>query len=174
MTRKYSSEYKNLQPYVVEDIRKVVGAVGGSATGGSGMQVHTLSGPYHSGELAQSQASWAATKVELSNHAALPDVHHAKLHAITDALLGAAAYPSTSVGGQTERCHVAAAGTQNLDCSDQGPIATPASTSMGWSFSSSSAASNQIICALKPAAAGGVSSPYYLSYYSRLVTGVID
>lgn len=85
MTRKYSGEYKKYQPYVVEDIRKVVGAVGGSATGGSGMQVHTLSGPYHSGELAQSQASWAATKVELSNHAALPDVHHAKLHAITDA-----------------------------------------------------------------------------------------
>ena len=84
MTRKYSSEYKQYQPYVVEDIRKVVGAVGGSATGGSGMQVHTLSGPYHSGELAQSQASWAATKVELSSHAALPDVHHAKLHAITD------------------------------------------------------------------------------------------
>jgi len=37
MTRKYSSEYKNLQPYVVEDIRKVVNAAsasgGGSATG---------------------------------------------------------------------------------------------------------------------------------------------
>jgi len=35
MTRKYSSEYKNLQPYVVEDIRKVVNAAGASS-GGSG------------------------------------------------------------------------------------------------------------------------------------------
>ena len=85
MARKYSSEYKNLQPYVVEDIRKVVNAVGAAGTGGGGMEVHALSGVYHSGELAQSQASWAATKVELSNHAALPDAHHAKLHAITDA-----------------------------------------------------------------------------------------
>jgi len=37
MARKYSSEYKNLQPYVVEDIRKVVnaaGTVGGSASTG--------------------------------------------------------------------------------------------------------------------------------------------
>ena len=86
MARKYSSEYKNLQPYVIEDVRKVVNAVGAAGSTGSGsMEVHALNGAYHSGELAQTQASWAATKVELSNHAALPDVHHAKLHAITDA-----------------------------------------------------------------------------------------
>ena len=86
MARKYSSEYKNLQPYVVEDIRKVVNAAGVS-TGGSGgsLEQHALDSWYHTGQLAQSQASWAATKVELSNHAALPDAHHAKLHGITDA-----------------------------------------------------------------------------------------
>ena len=33
MARKYSSEYKNLQPYVVEDIRKVVNAAGASGGG---------------------------------------------------------------------------------------------------------------------------------------------
>ncbi|TXH55989.1 MAG: hypothetical protein E6Q97_07490 [Desulfurellales bacterium] len=33
MARKYSSEYKNLQPYVVEDIRKVVTAAGASGGG---------------------------------------------------------------------------------------------------------------------------------------------
>ncbi len=83
MARKYSSEYKNLQPYVVEDIRKVVNAVGAAGGTGSGsLEVHALSGAYHSGELAQTQASWAATKVELSNHAALPDVHHARAHSI--------------------------------------------------------------------------------------------
>ena len=84
MARKYSSEYKNLQPYVIEDVRKVVNAVGAAGgTGGGSMEVHALNGAYHSGELAQSQASWAATKVELSNHAALPDVHHARAHSIT-------------------------------------------------------------------------------------------
>lgn len=35
MARKYSSEYKNLQPYVVEDIRKVVTAAGAGGGGGS-------------------------------------------------------------------------------------------------------------------------------------------
>jgi hypothetical protein len=33
MARRYSSEYKNLQPYVVEDIRKVVNAAGASGGG---------------------------------------------------------------------------------------------------------------------------------------------
>ena len=71
---------------MVEDIRKVVNAAGVS-TGGSGgsPEQHALDSWYHTGQLAQSQASWAATKVELSSHAALPDAHHAKLHAITDA-----------------------------------------------------------------------------------------
>lgn len=42
MARKYSSEYKNLQPYVVEDIRKVVTAAGagGGSTGVSGVTDH--------------------------------------------------------------------------------------------------------------------------------------
>ena len=87
MARKYSSEYKALQPYVVEDARKVANAVlagAASGGGGGGMVAHTIYGPYHTGELLQSQASWAATKAELSNHAALPDVHHAKSHGITD------------------------------------------------------------------------------------------
>jgi hypothetical protein len=87
MARKYSSEYKNLQPYVVEDIRKVVTAAGagGGSTGGGALEQHGLNSWYHTGELAQSQASWAATKVALSGHAADINAHHAKLHAITDA-----------------------------------------------------------------------------------------
>lgn len=87
MARKYSSEYKNLQPYVVEDIRKVVTAAGagGGNAGGSALEQHGLNSWYHTGELAQSQASWAATKLALSSHAADPNAHHAKLHAITDA-----------------------------------------------------------------------------------------
>ena len=87
MARRYSSEYKALQPYVVEDARKVAHAVlagAASGGGGGGLVAHTIYGSYHTGELLQSQASWAATKAELSNHAALPDVHHAKLHGITD------------------------------------------------------------------------------------------
>lgn len=87
MTRRYSAEYKNLQPYVVEDIRKIIDAVVISGGGGGGtVPQHALADlAKHSGELAQTQAPWSATKVELSNHAALPDVHHAKLHNLTDA-----------------------------------------------------------------------------------------
>ena len=87
MTRTYSAEYKRLQPYVVEEIRKVVNAlgVGGSGTGSGTVAKHAIAGDRHTGELAQTRAPWAATKVELSNHAALPDAHHAKLHGITDA-----------------------------------------------------------------------------------------
>lgn len=82
MPRKYSSEYKALQPYVVEDIRKVVNASSAAGTAGGTLEQHALNSWYHTGELAQTQASWAATKIELSNHAALPDVHHARSHSI--------------------------------------------------------------------------------------------
>lgn len=87
MPRTYSGEYKRLQPYVIEEIRKVVNALGlgGSGTGSGTVAKHAIAGDRHTGEIAQTQASWAATKVELSNHAALPDVHHAKVHGITDA-----------------------------------------------------------------------------------------
>ena len=87
MPRTYSAEYKRLQPYIIEDIRKVANAIGlaGSGTGSGTVAKHAIAGDRHTGELAQTQAPWAATKVELSNHAALPDVHHAKLHGITDA-----------------------------------------------------------------------------------------
>ena len=87
MPRTYSAEYKRLQPYIVEEIRKVVNAVGaaGSGTGSGTVAKHAIAGDRHTGELAQTQAPWSATKVELANHAALPDAHHAKLHAITDA-----------------------------------------------------------------------------------------
>lgn len=87
MPRTYSAEYKRLQPYVIEEIRKVVNAlgVGGSSTASGTVAKHALAGDRHTGELAQTQAPWSATKVELANHAALPDVHHAKLHGIIDA-----------------------------------------------------------------------------------------
>lgn len=87
MPRTYSGEYKRLQPYVIEEIRKVVNALGlgGSGTGSGTVAKHAIAGDRHTGELAQTQAPWASTKVELSNHAALPDAHHAKLHGITDA-----------------------------------------------------------------------------------------
>ena len=87
MPRTYSAEYKRLQPYIIEEIRKVVTALGlaGSSSGSGTVARHGIASDRHTGELAQTQAPWAATKVELSNHAALPDVHHAKLHGITDA-----------------------------------------------------------------------------------------
>ena len=40
MARRYSSEYKNLQPYVVEDIRKVVNAAGAAGGGTVGVTDH--------------------------------------------------------------------------------------------------------------------------------------
>ncbi len=63
---------------------------------------------------------------------------------------------STSVGSQTERSHIY--GTNiGLEVSTRGPIATPASESAGWTFTNPGAATNQIICALKPAVAATVN-----------------
>lgn len=45
---------RNLQPYVVEDIRKVVNATGAAGTSGGTLEQHGLNSWYHTGELAQS------------------------------------------------------------------------------------------------------------------------
>ena len=63
---------------------------------------------------------------------------------------------SPSVGGQTERSHVYSF-IVGLDTSTRGPIATPASSSAGWTFTDPGAATSQIIYAVKPSAAGIVT-----------------
>ena len=70
--------YQALRPLILRD----VAAVAAPAAAGGGMAAHALNGPFHSGSLAEGQAPWAATKVELVAHAALPDVHHPRSHAI--------------------------------------------------------------------------------------------
>ena len=58
MTRRNSSDYKALQPYIVEEIRRVVGGGGTrTTTGGGGLEAHALSNTsLHTGTLADSQA----------------------------------------------------------------------------------------------------------------------
>ena len=65
--------YQALRPLILRD----VAAAAAPAAAGGGMAAHALNGAYHTGSLAEGQAPWAATKVELVAHAALPDVHHA-------------------------------------------------------------------------------------------------
>jgi hypothetical protein len=65
--------YQALRPLILRD----VAAAATPATAGGGMEVHSLSGAYHTGTLIEGQAPWASTKGELVAHAALPDVHHA-------------------------------------------------------------------------------------------------
>ena len=129
MPRTYSAEYKRLQPYIIEDIRKVANAIGlaGSGTGSGTVAKHAIAGDRHTGELAQTQAPWAATKVELSNHAALPDVHHAKLHGITDAA------NHSATGAQYQIVGLTAVNTLGLLT----PSATPAANAVVKTDSSS-------------------------------------
>lgn len=85
--RRYSSDYKALQPFVREDIRSIVNAagLGGGATGGGGgvLAAHALSDTsIHTGQLAQGQATWAVTDAEFLAHAADPDAHHPRAHVL--------------------------------------------------------------------------------------------
>lgn len=76
--------YQALRPLLLRDV--AIAASGSRASSG-GMETHALSSPWHTGQLAESQAPWAATKNEwataLTTHAALPDVHHAAVTAGT-------------------------------------------------------------------------------------------
>ena len=69
---------QNLRPFWLRDVAGVVGVAAGA---GAALTAHALDSPWHTGQLAESQALWASTKAELAAHALLPDVHHAQVHA---------------------------------------------------------------------------------------------
>lgn len=76
--------YQALRPLLLRDV--AIAASGSRASSG-GMTAHALNSNWHTGQLAETQAPWAATKNEwataLATHAALPDVHHAAVTAGT-------------------------------------------------------------------------------------------
>lgn len=76
--------YQALRPLLLRDV--AIAASGSRASSG-GMETHALSSNWHTGQLAETQAPWAATKNEwataLATHAALVDVHHAAVTAGT-------------------------------------------------------------------------------------------
>lgn len=78
-----SEVYQKIKPFIARDFKPTTVT---QAVGSGGLPAHALSGPYHTGSLARSQAPWVATDISaaIASHAALPDVHHAKQHSITN------------------------------------------------------------------------------------------
>jgi len=71
--------WQRLKPFAVRDL----GVSQDSASNtSSGLVSHSLSGPYHSGQLAESQATWAVTDSEFVAHTSNPNVHHFRSHSI--------------------------------------------------------------------------------------------
>ncbi|MGL4648555.1 MAG: hypothetical protein ACRC1H_04040, partial [Caldilineaceae bacterium] len=64
------------KPYIVPWLAQG----GGTVASAGGMSAHALNGPYHTGQIAQAQATWAATVTSLNTHMANADAHHARLH----------------------------------------------------------------------------------------------
>lgn len=77
--------YRQLKALIAQDFGGGATGVGATSATSGGMEKHDLSGPWHSGQLAQSQAQWAASQAQLAAHAANINAHHAKLHALSDA-----------------------------------------------------------------------------------------
>lgn len=72
--------WQKIKPHAVRDLG---GGGNSSATTTPGaLTPHALSGPYHTGILAESQAPWAVTDSEFGAHAINPNAHHARLHDI--------------------------------------------------------------------------------------------
>ena len=64
MPSRFSTDYRNLRPYVLEDVRSIVSAASVSTGGGSAaaLTAHRLNDTtYHIGQLDPSQATWALT-----------------------------------------------------------------------------------------------------------------
>jgi hypothetical protein len=118
--------YQALRPLILRELA----TAGGATAANGGMETHDLAGPYHTGTLLESQAPWAASKVEwqaaLATHAALPDVHHAQAHVLaTNAGLGADHTISGAAAGHVLRASSAtAAAFAQLAHSDLSAIGT--------------------------------------------------
>jgi hypothetical protein len=93
MSDTISSLAQKLRPYWLRDATGGGGVVSG---GGGAMSAHALNGPYHTGELDESQAPWAVTDTEFAIHAANPDAHHARQHVLAT---GTALGPDHTISG---------------------------------------------------------------------------
>ena len=75
-----------LEPHIIRMLQsnKITFSNGG---GTGGMEQHALYGPYHTGQLDESQALWVDSKItnKIADHTAQVDAHHAKVHSILDA-----------------------------------------------------------------------------------------
>ena len=72
----YRELAQKLKPYIAPWI-VAQGNSQAASSAVSGMSAHALSGAYHTGTLAQSQAPWAVTDDEFAVHTGNPDAHHA-------------------------------------------------------------------------------------------------
>ena len=72
----YRELAQKLKPYIAPWI-VAQGNSQAASSAVSGMSAHALSGAYHTGTLAQSQAPWAVTDDEFAVHTSNPDAHHA-------------------------------------------------------------------------------------------------
>ena len=94
-----------LKPYIIRWIEEAGLRTGSTATAGSGIAAHDIGGSYHTGTLRTAQAPWALLTdgtrnltgnlgvdagitvdgVDISDHVADPDAHHARSHSIISA-----------------------------------------------------------------------------------------
>ena len=62
MPSRFSTDYRNLRPYVLEDVRAIVSAGASSGSNAAALTAHRLNDTtYHIGQLDPSQATWALT-----------------------------------------------------------------------------------------------------------------
>ena len=75
-----------LEPHIVRLIQSNKITVAADSGGTGAMELHSLYGPYHTGQLDESQALWVGTKItaRIADHAAEADVHHPRLHGMLD------------------------------------------------------------------------------------------
>ena len=74
---RYSQTAAKLLPHLLQEMSQVEPIIIAAAGGGGSLAVHDLSGAYHTGTLATSQAPWAVTTTAFGVHEANPDAHHA-------------------------------------------------------------------------------------------------
>jgi hypothetical protein len=137
--QRYSSDYKVLEPFIVETVRRIVTgrlSVSGGG-GGGGIASHALNDTsIHTGQLAQAQAPWAVTDTEFAIHAANPDAHHARQHVLAT---GTALGPDHTISGAVAG-HVLKATASNAARMAQLMVPELGATGASWDVAALTAA----------------------------------
>ena len=158
---RYSQTAAKLLPHLLQELSQVEPIIIAAAGGGGSLAVHDLSGAYHTGTLATSQAPWAVTTTAFGVHEANTEAHHATATAGTGiSVTGQQISLASTVAGAglTHSSGILAVGAGNglTVAADSVALTTPGTLAVSSSNNAAGSHTHAITSSSNPGAAAAI------------------